>query len=265
MAERTRQARDSGGGGGRNDAGRDDYRPKKTAMLLAQRLVSEIADRELEAGSPLPSERSMLEEYNVARGSLREALRFLEIHGVISIKTGPGGGPVVSRPESRHLATILAMLLQLEHTPFREVLEARSLLEPILARKAAKNATEENLERMRESIERMRESLDRGSTFFAENGTFHAQIAQAAGNQVFELFNASVLWISDRTRLGADFPDDYRRRVCSEHERICEAIADRDGERAAAAMSLHVADFAAYLEHAYPVLVNAPLRWDQLG
>lgn len=246
------------------DPGRDAYRPKKTAMLLAQRLISEIADRELETGAPLPSERSMLEEYNVARGSLREALRFLEIQGVISIKTGPGGGPVVSRPESRHLASILAMLLQLEHTPFREVLEVRSVLEPILARRAAEQVDEERLALMRESIARMRDSLDSGAAFLAENSVFHSHVAQAAGNQVFQLFNASVVWISDRTRLGVDFPDDYRERVCSEHERIYEAIANRDGERAAAAMSLHVADFAAYLEQTYPAIVNAPLRWDQV-
>src|SRR5262249_32700102 len=79
-------------------------RPKKTAMFLAQRIVAEIADRDLAAGSPLPAERDMLEDYGVARGTLREALRFLEIQGVITIKTGPGGGPLVGEPGSRHVA-----------------------------------------------------------------------------------------------------------------------------------------------------------------
>ena len=246
-------------------AANEVQRPKKTATLIAQRLISEISDQNLEPGSPLPSERSMLEQFGVARGSLREALRFLEIQGVISIRTGPGGGPVVSRPESRHLANILAMQLQLEHTTFREVLEARAVLEPILAQRAAQRATENGLADLQESISRMRASLDNVGVFVAENSAFHGHIAQAADNQAFALFNASILWISDRTRLAVDFPDGYRERVCTEHERILAAIADHDGDRASAAMSLHVADFISFLEDSYPAVVEAQVRWDLIG
>jgi DNA-binding FadR family transcriptional regulator len=240
-------------------------RPKKTATLLAQRLISEITDNGLEPGSPLPSERSMLDQYGVARGSMREALRYLEIQGVIQIKTGPGGGPIVSRTEPRHLANVLAMQLQLEDTSFREVLEVRAVLEPILARRAAQNATEEGLGALKESIERMRELMDRGGAFLSENGVFHRALAEMAGNQVFALINSSMLWISDRTRLAVEFPSGYRERVCDEHERIFSAIADRDPDRAAAAMSLHVADFVAFLEENYPAVVDARVRWDQIA
>ena len=240
-------------------------RPKKTATLLAQRLISEITDRDLEPGSPLASERSMLDQYGVARGSLREALRFLEIQGVIQIKTGPGGGPIVSRPEPRHLANVLAMQLQLEHTSFREVLEVRAVLEPILAQRAAQNATEEGLKNLEESISRMRESIGSGSAFLGENSVFHTHLAEMAGNQVFALINSAMLWISDRTRLAVEFPSGYRERVCAEHERIYRALSDRDPDRAAAAMSLHVADFIAFLEENYPAVVDARVRWDQIS
>ena len=135
--------------------GRDGYRPRKTATLLAQRIVSEIADRDLPVGTPLPPERDMLEQYGVARGTLREALRFLEIQGVITIKTGPGGGPMVARPESRHLASTIAMMLQLTHTSFRSVLEARAVLEPALARRAADRITDEGLKTLHDSLDAM--------------------------------------------------------------------------------------------------------------
>ena len=114
-----------------------NHKPKKTAMLLAQRIVTEIVDRGLTPGTPLLAEKSMLDDYGVARGTLREALRFLEIQGVITIKTGPGGGPVVGEPGSRHLASIIAMMLQLESAPFRAVIEARTTLEPPMAAQAA--------------------------------------------------------------------------------------------------------------------------------
>ena len=71
-------------------------RPKKAAVLVAQLIVDDIVDRGLGRGDPLMAEREMVERYGVSRGTLRESLRILETYGLISIKTGPGGG--ASRP-----------------------------------------------------------------------------------------------------------------------------------------------------------------------
>jgi DNA-binding FadR family transcriptional regulator len=57
-------------------------------MAVVQRIINEIAEGRLPPGSPLPREREMLDQYGVARGTLRESLRFLEIQGVITIKPG---------------------------------------------------------------------------------------------------------------------------------------------------------------------------------
>ena len=244
--------------------GRDGYRPRKTATLLAQRIVAEIADRDLPVGTPLPPERDMLEQYGVARGTLREALRFLEIQGVITIKTGPGGGPMVARPESRHLASTIAMMLQLTHTSFRSVLEARAVLEPALARRAAERITDEGLKTLHDSLDAMRKHIDDVDYFLAENERFHALVAQAAGNQVFAMLITSLNWISDGTPLGVEYPIESREAVCKEHARIYQAIARRDSDRAAAAMAVHIGDFATYLERKFPRVVDAPLRWDQV-
>ena len=75
---------------------RNAFRPQKTAILLAQRIVGEITDQNLAPGTLLLPEREMLQRYGVARGTLREALRFLEIQGVLTIKPGPSGGPTVN-------------------------------------------------------------------------------------------------------------------------------------------------------------------------
>ena len=244
--------------------GRDRYRPRKTAALLAQRIVTEITERGLQPGAPLPPEREMLEEYAVARGTLREALRFLEIQGVITMKTGPGGGPVVDRPGSRHLASTMAMMLQLEHTSFRSVLEARIVLEPTIARHAAERVSDEELEEMRASVDRMRAELDDRHVFREENERFHALIAEAAGNPVFQMVISSLNWIVDGTALGVEYPLESRRAVAREHARIYKAIASRDPERAAATMTVHMTDYLAYLAAKYPSVIDAPLRWDQV-
>ena len=238
--------------------------PKKTAMLLAQRIVTEIADRGLAPGTPLPAEKSMLDDYGIARGTLREALRFLEIQGVVTIKTGPGGGPVVGEPGSRHLASIIAMMLQLESAPFRAVLEARTTLEPPMAAQAAMRISPEDLERLHESVHRMGERLDDLDFFLYENEGFHRIIGEASGNKVFALIISSLNWIIDGTPLGVDYPISARESVWFEHQRIYRAIADHDPDRATAAMAVHIGDFAAYLERDYPSVLEIPLRWDQV-
>jgi GntR family transcriptional regulator, transcriptional repressor for pyruvate dehydrogenase complex len=243
---------------------RHSHRPKKTAILLAQRMVTEIADHHLEPGTPLPPERVMLERYGVARGSLREALRFLEIQGVLTIKTGPSGGPIVSRPDSKNLASVLAMMLQLEHAKFNEILEARQVMEPPLAGLAAERMTDEQIEVLHQSVVRMRTEIEDGEAFLDENQHFHELIADAAGNHVFALFISSLNWISDASVLGVSYPIEARRSVCKEHGRIHQAVADRDADRAAAAMRVHVGDFAAYVRKQFPQAVEAELTWGDI-
>src|SRR4051794_39628144 len=71
-------------------------RTEKVAAILARQIVRDIATRQLPPGSSLEPEGIMLERYGVSRASLREALRILETQGLITIKPGPGGGPIVS-------------------------------------------------------------------------------------------------------------------------------------------------------------------------
>lgn len=233
-------------------------------MRLAQRIVAEIADRGLSEGDPLAAERDMLLEYGVARGTLREALRYLEIQGVIRIRTGPGGGPIVATPGSRHLASVIAMRMQLSHTSFRSVLETRELLEPALARRAAERISPADLTRLRESTRRMGEQLDDVDGFLAENERFHALLAEAAGNELFALVIASLNWICDATPLGVEYPRVSREKVLRDHVKMYDAIAGGDADLAERRMTRHIADFAGYLRHRYPDVVDAQLRWDQV-
>src|SRR4051794_18860504 len=64
----------------------------KYADVLAQRLINEIIEGDLRPGAMLPPEKEMLGRFGVGRASLREALRHLELQGVLSIRPGPGGG-----------------------------------------------------------------------------------------------------------------------------------------------------------------------------
>lgn len=239
-------------------------KPKKTAILVAQRIVDEIIDQDLGPGAPLLPERVMLPRYEVARGTLREALRILETYGLITIKTGPGGGPVVADAGSRPLASVIALVLQMDRASFRAIVDARLALEPLLAREAAERREDEDLAEMRESTDEMMENIDDANEFLDRNHVFHSAVARAAKNPVLFNMVASLNWIQDGTALGIDYVPETRDAIVAAHRRIYKAIEARDTEMAEAAMRIHIGEFAAYAERNYAHVLDQPLRWDQV-
>jgi GntR family transcriptional regulator, transcriptional repressor for pyruvate dehydrogenase complex len=240
-------------------------RGQKMALLIAQEIVSEITTRGLSPGSMLPPERDMLATYEVGRGTLRESLRFLEMQGVISIKPGPGGGPVVNNPDSRDLAQTLSLFLQLLDTRFSSIVEARMVLEPAMAASAAVRIDPDHLDEIRTSVERMEAHTGDDAYFLEENERFHELVAWSSGNSLFGLLITSLHWITDGTALGVDYPEPRQHAVIAAHRSIYEAIASREPDKARAAMERHISEFAKYIERSYPGVWESSLRWDQLS
>src|SRR3954454_19262155 len=112
-------------------------RGAKIAEYLAQAIVHEIVSRKLAPGTLLPSEAQMIEDYGVGRGSLREALRILEVQGIIALKPGPNGGPVVEETDVRDFGRMSSLFFHLNGATFNQLLEARLALEPLMVRLAA--------------------------------------------------------------------------------------------------------------------------------
>lgn len=240
-------------------------RPQKQAMLTAQRIVRDIAERTQQAGERLPAEKEMLELYDVGRGTLREALRILELQGVLRIRPGPGGGPVIASPDSRHLASTLALLMQFAETPFRAVIEARLHIEPITAALCAERASPELVADIRKSVDDMAANVKEPSIFLDENRKFHDLVAWGSGNPLFGYFINSLHWITDGTVLGVDYPKKFREIVLDAHEAICKGIEAADPEAARAAMYDHMANTLTYFERLYRPQLDQPLSWELYG
>jgi len=236
-------------------------RPQKTAILVAQRIVDDISEQGRQVGDRLSPERVMLEEYQVGRGTLRESLRFLELQGVISLKPGPGGGPIVEKPDASHLATSLILLLQFERAPFRSILETRTALEPLMARLASQRIDAERLTQLKESVTTMAQHISDQHVFLETNKSFHDIIAWGSGNTVFAYLVDALLGILDGSVLGIDYPEHRRITVLKRHSSIYEAIAATDGDVAEDSMRQHIAEMTRYLEKKFAATMDAPVTW----
>ncbi|KAB1645121.1 FadR/GntR family transcriptional regulator [Gulosibacter chungangensis] len=237
-------------------------RPQKMALLVAQQIVTDIQTRGAGPGDRLPPEKQMLEEYQIGRGTLRESLRFLELQGLISLKPGPGGGPIVERPNGTGLATSLTLLLQLENAPYRDVVEARETIEPAMARYAASRITDEELAALKESVDRMSEHIKDEEIFAETNHEFHEVIAKASGNSLFTHMIDALTGILDGTTMGIEYPEHRRKHVVEAHRRIYEALASRDAAAASNTMLEHIEEYSKYISRKYPDTIMEPISWE---
>lgn len=240
-------------------------RGAKMAILVAQGIVREIAARKLLPGAKLPPEHEMVERYGVARATLREALRFLELQGVLSIKPGPGGGPVVGEPHTRNLASSLALMLQFLDTPFRSLIELRQVMSPGMAAMAARNARHDDLERLRECITKLRGTVGDIEAYQDENRKFHDLIAWASGNPAIGLLVTSVHMMTNSSGIVLNYSEREQRYQIETYESLYQAIASRDSERAEREMEAFVGRSDAYLERRHPELMRKRIVWEDIG
>ncbi|MEX2194308.1 MAG: FCD domain-containing protein [Thermoleophilaceae bacterium] len=234
-------------------------RPPKTAVVVAHALGERIAT--LSPGDMLAPERDLIAEFQIGRGTLREALRLLELLGVISVKAGPRGGPVVLRPDHRPLVDVLSLFLQATEAPYKQVIQARRAIEAELARLAATHATDEDIAELRASTETMAERVGDEAFFRAENMRFHEICSNAARNAVLAVFHSTLKAISDGHAIGVTYSRRQQSAVVAAHERIVEALEARDPEASFRAMDAHMGEFEDYIQRRYREVASRPVRW----
>jgi DNA-binding FadR family transcriptional regulator len=150
--------------------------------------------------------------FSMARTTVREGLRILESQGLIEVRRGRRGGGRVTHPRMDHLAQGLALSLQLQQVTYRDVDEARRMIEPVLAGRLARRATGDDIAALN-GIIRAAEVAARvpDREGFAELATqFHQTIVERAGNltmaTVAQLIRELVTsyYVSAAERDGAD-------------------------------------------------------------
>ena len=176
-----------------NDAmnGEAAIRLPKTGEVVAERLRRQIARGELTIGQRLPPEDELTEVFGIARTTLREALRILESQGLVEIRRGRTGGPVVTMPKIDSLAEGLAVTLQLQGTTAGDLDVARQLIEPRLAARLAAHHTADDLDALHAAVDRASVAADAFDrvAFGSAAAAMHATIMERAGNNTLATFS----------------------------------------------------------------------------
>ena len=221
------------------------HRRKLTSEVAAQ-LVDYIVDSGIPAGSTLPHERTMLDQLGVSRGTLREALRILETHGLISLKPGPTGGPVVEAMTASQLGMASTLHFHMAGATFGELWDARLRIEPMMARIAAERRPPEVIGRLREAMARAR-AAEHSDDYLRATSAFHTILSGATGNRVLDLYANAFAAVWDDHARELAFPEGDRTQVFDHHEAIAEAVIAGDGERAEGLMDAHLRAMVGYL------------------
>ncbi|WP_255265966.1 FadR/GntR family transcriptional regulator [Sphingopyxis terrae] len=236
----------------------------KRALQVAQAIVSDIQLNAREAGDRLPQEEDMLARYEVARATLREALRFLELQGVIQLQLGRGGGPVVSRPQTRDFASSLSLILQFMDTDLRALLELREAIAPDMAAKAAARATNADLAALGDCYAQL--ERDRETAAFEEtNRRFHDLLGWASGNPTFGLLTSALHLLTRDLAVELGYSAQERANQLRCLARVLNAVRLRDADGARRHMARLVTGSSAYLAARSPELVSQKVRWGDPG
>jgi GntR family transcriptional repressor for pyruvate dehydrogenase complex len=221
--------------------------PIKTTKVYEQvveQIKGMIANGTLKKGDKLPSERDLVEQLQVSRTSIREALRAMEIIGLIECRQG--GGNYVRESFENNLFEPLSVMFMLEKRDPSEIIELRKIIEVENAALAAKRITDEELEELGVIIEDLKNSENEEIAVKADK-KFHYAVARASKNTlILAVLNAVSSLIDDyikgaRTKILSE--ESNRVLLSEQHEKVYLALKKHDAEAAVKAMNKHL-DFA---------------------
>lgn len=199
------------------------------------RQIERLILKKLKPGDRLPAERELAEMLKVSRGSIRDAIRGLELIGLVEPRQGTG---TIVRATAAD--TPLANALRRRKESVSELLDFRKMLEPPLSARAATHVSAEEITEMEAILLRQEEKHKQGEPAVAEDAEFHYNVALASGNSVVLKVIDILMDLLRETRARSLQVEGRSQKSLDGHRRILAAIRRRDSDAARAAMLRHI-------------------------
>lgn len=224
-------------------ADKNEVRPERLYEQVERILAKEIAGGEFDETGFLPSERNLMDRFNIGRPAIREALFSLERRGLAMRQRGRRVQPLKPGFEKviQQLDLVVESSLR-DRENLRHLMELRSFVESSMAEKAAQIASRTDIARLRVILIEARDSIADQERFWEADIAFHTTLAKVSKNPILpEMVKAIARWLIGERRI--TMPDEKRNRVvCVQHDAIVDAIESGDGLAAGRAMMRHFED-----------------------
>lgn len=222
-----------------------DEAPIRAWRVVLEKIEQDLLDGVYGPGDRLPPERELATTLEVGRSSVREALRVLEVMGLI--RTGTGSGPtsgaiIVATPRGG-LAQLLRLQVAAQGFPVDDVVQTRLILEEWTAARLAA-ADDKRLDDAHATLAAMNDETLSTPEFLLLDAQFHLRLAEATGNQIVAATMAGLRTaIESYVLAGSSRLPDQRataERLVAEHHAILDAIERSDSAHAAALVRAHI-------------------------
>ncbi|MBL4813705.1 MAG: FadR family transcriptional regulator [Rhodobacteraceae bacterium] len=222
------------------------------AEMVARRILDMVTSGALKPGDQLPPERELAEQLNVSRPSVREAIRGLSILGVV--RSRQGGGAFISELDGDALLGPIRFFLSLDKKNIRELYDARSLIESDVARRAALNMDDQQLDKLEAILQEQKHILDDASAFRLSDFKFHETIWIGSNNAFLKRIGESLNVLGLEFRRRASERPDVLAQSLRDHTKLYKALRARDPGSAAQAAEKH-------MQNVYGSTMNQSEKW----
>lgn len=215
-------------------------KPRRAFDEIISQIRELVRRGELVPGDRLPAERALAEQFAVSRNTVREALRMLEISGLIKLRRGASGGAFIAQADSSKVSSSMSDMLELNQFSLTDLTEARSWMEAFIVRVACQRADAEMLDALDTNVDevaRLSEARD-WERKAVVNVEFHNLLAQATGNPVMVAMMQGLMDVMLKIvlRLGPTEGD----VVLQSRRRLMVHMRNRDADAAVAEMHEHL-------------------------
>ena len=205
---------------------------------IVQQFHALIRQGALQHGDRLPSERELSEQFKVSRSSVREAIRSLELQGLVVSRRG--SGTFINTENLDAALDLVAANLNGGAAALQDVFEMRHLMEPHIAALAAQRATGEEVARLGEILEEQQRQIDLGETGVESDTAFHFTLAAATHNSALIKVVSAVEDILQMSRDRSLQEPGRPQRSLASHSRILQMVERGDASGAREAMNHHL-------------------------
>jgi DNA-binding FadR family transcriptional regulator len=207
---------------------------------IARQIRQEVMAGRLKPGQKLPPERDLCVRFGVSRNTLREALRALEISGLIELKKGATGGAFIKRGDKDVVITGLRDLYYLGSITPEQLTEARVMLADLVVRDVCVKATEADLEALQANVGAAEAAQKAGNIEERAriNLEFHSLLAKISGNPILILTMEAILQVM--AEFIAQIGYSENRFVLPARRRLLKLLAERNADEAASEMAAHL-------------------------